>query len=713
MLYGVSYYPEHKSPEDLEWDIKLLKESGINTVRMGEFSWCRMEPEPGHYDFTWLDPVMEELGKAGIRTIVGTPTACPPAWMVEQWPDMLYQDNRRIRRPFGGRRHGCYNHEKFREACAAIAEAIGIHYGSSPYVAGFQIDNELAQEGTGRCTCDTCRKKFETWLEQKYGDIQTFNRRSGAIFWSQEYTHFSQINPPVNAIEPGAQLQIRDFYENPTIRLEFERFSSECQIEFQNIQADILKAHTSHPVTTNGTGLATNSIDYYKGFENLDRYAFDYYPNLRDAWVDSFPYAFGRGIKPGVPFWVLEFMSGGGHRFGGSGRLQPSPGALKQAVVQSFAHGAELMLHFQFRSFPVGAEQLNYAIVDLDGIPRRRYYEMQETAAVLKQLELLSDAAFPSEVGILLNYDSHWALSIKPVNETEFTYMDFARKLYYNLERVGIHGDVLSSDCAMEDLTGYRVLILPASFVLGKETAEKLKEYVKAGGVLISTFLTSVKNEDNLGYTVPLPANLTDVFGITVQEVEPVFETSTSLEIHLDQLKRDMESIENEAGTAASVGTTASADTAASTATGRPADRGSSTEFLITADNAWSELLDGSAERIGTYTSTYKTGSTVISGHSYGAGKAYYIGTDLPDADLRTLLERIISPHCLWKDEFQVPEGVQVVTRIRDDSRIYYLFNFSGQELQITIPGEKTDFLTGTSLSGAISLEPNGFLVLI
>ena len=187
-----------------------------------------MEPEPGRYDFTWLDSVIEELGNAGIRTIVGTPTACPPAWMVEQ----------------------------------------------------------------------------------KYGDIQTFNRRSGAIFWSQEYTGFTQIHPPVNAIEPGAQTQIRDFYENPTVRLEFERFSSECQIEFQNIQADILKAHTSYPVTTNGTGLATNSIDYYKGFENLDRYAFDYYPNLRDAWVDSFPYAFGRGVKPGAPFWVLEFMSG-------------------------------------------------------------------------------------------------------------------------------------------------------------------------------------------------------------------------------------------------------------------------------------------------------------------------------------------------------------------------------------------------------------------
>lgn len=672
MFYGVSYYPEHKNREELEWDLKLIKESGINTVRMGEFSWCRMEPEPGRYDFTWLDPVIEELGKAGIRTIVGTPTACPPAWMVEQWPDLLYQDNRRIRRPFGGRRHGCYNHEKFREACYGIAKAIGEHYGSNLYIAGFQIDNELAQEGTGRCTCDTCRQKFQTWLQRKYGDIDTFNQRSGSVFWSQECTHFGQINPPVNAIEPGAQLQIRDFYENPTVRLEFERFSSECQIEFQNIQADILKAYTSHPVTTNGTGLATNSIDYYKGFENLDRYAFDYYPGLRDAWVDSFPYAFGRGIKPGVPFWVLEFMSGGGHRFGGSGRLQPNPGALKQAVVQSFAHGAELMLHFQFRSFPVGAEQLNYAIVDLDGIPRRRYYEMQETADILEQLEPLADMEFPSEVGILLNYDSHWALSIKPVNEKEFAYLDFAGKLYGNLERIGIHAEVLSSDRQLPELSGYRALILPAAFVLDEETAEKLKTYVKAGGILIATFLTSVKNEDNLGYTLPLPAHLTDVFGITVQEVEPVFETShAGFDIHLK-----------------------------------------SGPVITTTDQAWSELLDGEAEILAAYTETYKKGSAVISEHTYGAGKAFYIGTDMPDGDWRALFEEILSPVCRWKDEIQAPEGVQIISRIRDDTRVYYAFNFSGEERLLTVPEGKVNFLTKEPLSGTVQMKPNDFIVI-
>lgn len=109
MRYGVSYYPEHKKEEELRHDLELLKRSGINTVRMGEFAWCRMEPEEGKYEFGWLEAVVKELGEAGIQTILCTPTACPPAWLVKKHPDLLYMDNRRIRRPFGGRRHYCYN----------------------------------------------------------------------------------------------------------------------------------------------------------------------------------------------------------------------------------------------------------------------------------------------------------------------------------------------------------------------------------------------------------------------------------------------------------------------------------------------------------------------------------------------------------------------------------------------------------------------------
>ena len=136
MQYGVAYYPEHKSAGELDHDMELLTASGINTVRMGEFAWCRMEPEEGRYDFEWLEEAVKRLGKAGIRSIICTPTACPPAWLVYRHPEMLYVDNRGKKRPFGGRRFYCYNNPVYREYSAKITEEIAKRFGKNPYVSG-------------------------------------------------------------------------------------------------------------------------------------------------------------------------------------------------------------------------------------------------------------------------------------------------------------------------------------------------------------------------------------------------------------------------------------------------------------------------------------------------------------------------------------------------------------------------------------------------
>jgi len=668
MLYGVSYYPEHKSIEELNHDLILLKASGINTVRMGEFAWCRFEPTKGEYHFEWLDRVVEELGKAGIKTVICTPTACPPAWMIENEPDILYTDNRGITRPFGGRRHYCYNNETYRNYSAIIANKIGEHYGKNPYIAGFQIDNEPAQEGTGRCCCPTCKDKFRKWLNEKYGSIEEFNIRSGGIFWSQEYTSFSQINPPVNTIEVGAQQQIQAFYENPTVRLEFERFSSDSQIEYQNIQTVMLKKHTDYPVTTNATGLATNSIDNYKSTQALDNYAFDYYPGLRDAKVDSFPYSFARGVKEGKPFWILEFMSGGGHRLSGSGRLQPSPGALKQAVIQSFAHGADMMLHFQFRSYPIGAEQLNYAIVDMDGVPRRRYYEMQDTAKILQKLEKYEKSEFHNEVAICIDYDTHWALRIKPANDPAFHYLDYCGALYQTFSKIGVNADVISMK---QDLSKYRMIVLPSAFVLTKDMRVKLKDYVKKGGVLIATFLTSVKNEDNIGYIETLPAGLTDLFGVSVEEVEPVFaQNHTKLTLMLNS--GSVESI----------------------------------------DDIWSELLTGSAQLLGTYTEDYKANQGVISKNKFQKGFAYYLGTDLEDNVMSAFLEDICKEHHIFENPIHGNAKIEVVRRIYEGRELYFVFNFTGMDSQVSFEGEMEDCLSKKICKGSCDIEKNGFRLL-
>lgn len=668
MQYGVAYYPEHKTREELQQDLKLLKESGINTVRMGEFAWCKMEPEPGDYRFDWLDEVVTELGEAGIKSIICTPTACPPAWLVYAHPEVLYVDNRGEARPFGGRRFYCYNNPVYREYSRKITEEIGRHFGRNPFVSGFQIDNEPAQEASGRCHCPVCKSKFQKYMEVKYKTIEEYNKRSGNIFWGQDYNSFDQINPPVNTIEVSAEQTLPVYFENPTLRLEFERFASDSQIEYQNIQADILHQYSDYPVTTNGTGLATNSIDYYKSTKNLDVYGFDFYPGLRDAAVDSFPYAFARGVKDGKAFWVMEFMSGGGHRFGGSGRVQPNPGALKQAVIQSYAHGADMMLHFQFRTFPFGAEQLNYAIVDMDGIPRRRYYEMQETARILNQLKAYEHAEFVNEIAVCVDYDVHWALRIKPVNDPDFNYLDYAGRMYNLLEDAGYNADVIGYDA---DFSGYKFLVIPSAFIADRRFQEKLRRYVDNGGILLSTFLTSAKNEDNVGYTDSLPAGLNDVFGVTVEEVEPVFETNrTKLKLNLGNA------------------------------------------VLESSDGMWSDLLEGNAKAIGTYTQDYKTGAMAVSEHTYGKGTSCYLGTDVDDESMMQLFAYFCEKAGIEKNPVCPKKKVEVIHRRQDGVDYYYVINFTAKNTSLLLEEPMEDVLNHCTYQQEVPLDRNGFALL-
>lgn len=670
MYYGVSYYPEQKTPEELEHDLELLLRSGINTVRMGEFSWCRMEPSEGVFDFGWLDRVIERLGRGGIRTIVCTPTAAPPAWLVSGHPDVLYQDNRGIRRPYGGRRDYCYNNETYRRYSERIAERIGAHFGRNPYVIGFQIDNEPAQEGTGRCTCPVCREKFHLWLEKKYGTIAEFNRRSCAVFWSQEYERFDQIPIPVNTIEVNARQQIDAFHENPTVRLDFERFCSDSQIEYQDIQAQALRRHTDRPVTTNATGLATNSIDACRSARGLDVYAFDYYPRLRYAQVSSFPYAFARGVKGDGRFWLLEFMAGGGHCLGGTGRIQPNPGALQLAAVHAAACGAQMLLHFQFRTFPGGAEQLNYAIVDMDGVPRRRYFEMQRTAALLRRLESLLRSEFRNEVAVCVDAATHWSLRIKPVNRKAFDYLSYCGRIYRRLHDIGVNADVVPYSA---DFSRYKAVIVPSGFVFPAEMQQKCRAYVEKGGSLLATFLTGVKNGDNVGYTESLPAGLRDVFGVTVEEVEPVLpDTHTPVRLAF-----------------------APEETC--------------------PDGVWSELLAGDADPLGVYAADYKKGHMVLAAHAFGKGRAYYMGTDLPDGQLEKLLARVCDGAGVHRFSLRPaagPRGMEAVTRYLDGLPLYFVFNFTAADPAWELEQPMADCLTGEVLHGRAEVPAGSFRIL-
>jgi len=141
-LFGACYYPEHWKYERIEKDAEIMKSLGFNVVRIGEFAWSVVEPNPGEYDFSLLDRVVDTFSKKGIEIIIGTPTATPPAWLVKLHPEILQEDEFGHKINFGSRRHYCFNSQIYRKFAKRITEKYAERYGSSSAVIAWQIDNE-------------------------------------------------------------------------------------------------------------------------------------------------------------------------------------------------------------------------------------------------------------------------------------------------------------------------------------------------------------------------------------------------------------------------------------------------------------------------------------------------------------------------------------------------------------------------------------------
>jgi beta-galactosidase len=254
MFLGVAYYPEHWPQERWPTDARLMREANIGAARVGEFAWSRFEPQEGEYDFGWLDEAIEVLSGEGIRTIMCTPTATPPAWLIHAHPEIRpIEANGLVAKPFGSRRHYCCNVPVYQAYTRRIVTAMAAHYGDHPDVIGWQIDNELGNVyrlERSRCYCEHCRQAFAEWLQRKYDSLDALNRAWGTVFWSQEYSAWEQIVLPSRGTS-GEGL-------NPSHVLDFYRFSSDSWAEYTRLQADLLREHAGERwISTNfACGLA-------------------------------------------------------------------------------------------------------------------------------------------------------------------------------------------------------------------------------------------------------------------------------------------------------------------------------------------------------------------------------------------------------------------------------------------------------------------------
>lgn len=657
--YGADYYPEQWPEERWEIDARLMHEAGFNVVRLAEFAWSRMEPQDGRFDFAWLDRVIGILAEQGIKVVLGTPTASPPPWLMAAHPDALIVRADKRRATYGARREYCPTHSVYAEHAARITQAMAEHYRDNPHVIGWQIDNEFGE----RCYCPNCQRRFHEWLKARCGTLDALNRRWGTVFWSHEYTDWSQI--PLPWTTSGIP--------NPGLALDFYRFMSQMIVAFQQAQIDILRrVCPQHFITHNLMGFGYDQLDYFALAAPLDFVSWDNYP--RGFWnderdVDPARLALGHDTMRSLKnrnFWVMEAQSGpaGWDVIGAT----PQPGEMRLWAYQAIAHGADGIVFFRWRSARFGGEQFWHGILDHDAQPRRRYREVQRMGAELAALgDSLSGSEVRAEAALMLSYDSRFAFQIQP-NNRAFSYTAHFADYYAALHCRNVPAAVVAPD---GDLSPYKMVIAPALYVLDADIAANLRGFAQNGGTLAITTRSGVKEESNAVVNLPLPGLLADLCGVTVAEYDSLLEGQT----------RAVDFV------------------APGTVNGGKA-------------RVWCDVLAlDHAQAAACYAENYYQGQPAIAVNAFGKGKVIYVGT-VGDS---TLVEAVVQ----WALELaglrpllMTPPKVEVTARWQDGRQLLFVLNHAASPQRVTLDGRYVDLITGAEKTGDVLLPARKVLVL-
>lgn len=637
-IYGVDYYPEHWNETQWEKDAQMMQAAGINFVRLAEFAWVKMEPVEGQFDFGWLDRALKVLNAHGIKAVLGTPTASPPAWLYAKYPAVAAMDENGVRYRYGSRRNYCLHSANFLAATRRIVTAMAEHYKNHPGVLGWQIDNEL---GDPICYDASCRGAFQRWCRATYKTLAALNKAWGTIFWGHTYLAWSEVPLPWNTLGKAY---------NPSLALDHRRFHSAATHDYLKLQVDILRQISpAKAITHNDMGMY-DGVDYSVLNQPLDFVAWDNYPMFGEDYANYFGVSLAhdlmRGSKNQQNFMIMEQQGGlpGWNVFWGR---QAAPGLYRVWAYQAVAHGADGVCYFRWRTSRYGTEQYWQGILDQDSYPNARYEAVSQTGKELQQVtDLLRDSKVVAPVALLVSPDSRWAFHIQPLGE-KFNYNQQLHLYYDAFRRLGINVDVLFPQ---SDFTSYKIIVAPALFVVDKALTEKLTNYVKDGGTLILGFRSGVKDEHNIVTDQVLPGPLAEMAGIEIHDFDP--QTNQEQEV------------------------------AGPNGVGRPA-------------RVWFDILTPTtAQPVLSYRKGYYAGKVAMTGNRFGKGRVYYVGTELT---AETYLEgaKLEAQGAGIPLGPELPEGVEMAVREKAGKKIIFLLNYTEKTQAVAFEQAYKNALTG------------------
>ena len=649
LLLGTAWYPEQWPESRWEADLTLMKQAGVRMVRVGEFAWSRMEPSEGQFDLDWLERAITAASKHSIYTVLGTPTPAPPAWLTQKYPETLrmYEDGRRAEH--GNRQHFNFANPKYRELTRKIAEQMVKRFGRNPYVLGWQIDNEYAEESYDPET----KAQFHQWLKVRYGTLDNLNARWTTVYWSQTYFDWSQI-------------PIETRYGNPGLLLSWKRFVSDTWRSYQKYQLEVIRANSDPRqfITTNMMGWF-DGYDHYTVSQDLDLAAWDDYVGKAhlDPAVNGAAHDLTRGFKR-KNFWVMETQPGFVNWASINNSLDK--GEVRAMAWHAIGHGADTVSYWQWRSALNGQEEYHGTIVGADGTPVPLFAEVEQIGKEFaKASPALAGTSVKSEVAILHSYDSRWAIQWQKHNR-EYDPVGEIVSYYRPLRAISQSLDIIPPTAP---LSQYKLVVAPGLNVLSDEAANNLSQYVRQGGHLVLGQRSAMKNDDNGLQPERQPGPLAGLLGGRVEQfyalIDPV---PVQGQFGSGQCKLWAELLSAK-------------------------DR--STEVLETygKSNGW---LDGQPAAITRQVSK---------------GRITYIGAWLDDPGMIAAAKWMTDVSGVKPALGLVPDGVEVYPRYGERGAVFILVNFSKTAQSVSLPFEMNDVLEGGS-KRSVALPTYGIAVL-
>lgn len=506
LYYGGDYNPEQWSPEVWAEDMALMKAAGVNLATVGVFSWSSLEPEPGRYEFGWLDQVLDLLHSNGIRANLATPTASPPPWFSLAHPDALPVTEDGVRLLHGSRDTYCVCAPAYREAAVGMAKVLGERYGDHPALAMWHVHNEYGST----CYCDHVAVAFRSWLERRYGELPALNAAWTTAFWSQGYSAWEQVFPPRRT----------QYLPNPSQVLDFRRFLSDELLDAYREQRTVLRGFNPDiPITTNFVFGSWVPVDHWRWAREVDLVAIDHYPGNAgiEAEQDT---AFGADLARawGGGRWLLMEQAASVINQGGR-MMAKEPGRMTRNSLSHLARGSAGALFFQWRASQGGAERFHSGMVPHAGPDTRAFREITELGTLLPRLAEADPAAVEAEVAILWDAESWWATQGPALPSPEIDYLAAVRAAHRQLWNLGVATDFAHPS---SDLTAYRAVIVPSLYLVSDEAAAALGRYADGGGQLLITSLSGIADPTAQIRLGGYPGAFRELLGIRVEEFQPV-----------------------------------------------------------------------------------------------------------------------------------------------------------------------------------------------